>query len=91
MKGHYIVMDNALIYTHENIKKYIEYRGYRCVYLPTCSPELNPIEQFWAIAKSKVKRLHFAEDAITFLPRWPAQSPGYDQVEALNQAEVAHN
>ncbi|KAG1130496.1 hypothetical protein G6F42_004120 [Rhizopus arrhizus] len=51
MKGHYIVMDNALIHTHENIKKYIEYRGYKCVYLPTYSPELNPIEQFWAVAK----------------------------------------
>ncbi|CEJ05609.1 hypothetical protein RMCBS344292_19547 [Rhizopus microsporus] len=46
MKGHYIVMDNAPIHTHENIRKYIEYRGYKCVYLPTYSPELNPIEQF---------------------------------------------
>ena len=44
MKGHYIVMNNALNHTHENIKKYIEYRGYKCVYLPTYSPELNPIE-----------------------------------------------
>ncbi|KAG0738552.1 hypothetical protein G6F57_002832 [Rhizopus arrhizus] len=51
MKGHYIVMDNAPIHTHENIKKYIEFRGYKCVYLPTYSPELNPIEQFWAVAK----------------------------------------
>jgi len=64
MKGHYIVMDNALIYTHENIKKYIENRGYKCVYLPTCSPELNPIEQFWAIAKSKVKRRRFLQEDI---------------------------
>ncbi|KAG1449480.1 hypothetical protein G6F46_009912 [Rhizopus delemar] len=37
MKGYYIVMDNALIHTHENIKKYIEYRGYKCVYFPTFS------------------------------------------------------
>ncbi|KAG0975087.1 hypothetical protein G6F29_011780 [Rhizopus arrhizus] len=44
MKGHYIVMNNAPIHTHENIKKYIEYQGYKCVYLPTYSPELNPIE-----------------------------------------------
>ncbi|KAG0736373.1 hypothetical protein G6F22_010700 [Rhizopus arrhizus] len=53
MKGHYIVMDNAPIHTHENINKYIEYRGYKCVYLPAYSPELNPIEQSWAVAKSK--------------------------------------
>ncbi|KAG1154888.1 hypothetical protein G6F36_014442 [Rhizopus arrhizus] len=51
MKGHHIIMDNAPIHTHENTKKYIEYRGYKCVYLPTYSPELNPIEQFWAVAK----------------------------------------
>ncbi|KAG0736280.1 hypothetical protein G6F57_014189 [Rhizopus arrhizus] len=61
MKGHYIVMDNAPIHTHENIKKYIEYRGYKGVYLPTYSPELNPIEQFWAVAKSKVKRHRFLQ------------------------------
>ncbi|CEG75317.1 hypothetical protein RMATCC62417_10382 [Rhizopus microsporus] len=62
MKGHYIVMDNAPIHTHENIRKYIEYRGYKCVYLPTYSPELNPIEQFWAVAKSKVKRHRFLQE-----------------------------
>ncbi|EIE83942.1 hypothetical protein RO3G_08647 [Rhizopus delemar RA 99-880] len=62
MKGHYIVMDIAPIHTHENIKKYIEYRGYKCVYLPTYSPELNPIEQFWAVAKSKVKRHRFLQE-----------------------------
>ncbi|KAG1316441.1 hypothetical protein G6F62_013496 [Rhizopus arrhizus] len=41
LKGNYIVMDNA------DIRKYIEQRGYGCVYLPAYSPELNPIEQFW--------------------------------------------
>ena len=59
MKGHYIVMDSAPIHMHENIKKYIEYWGYKCVYLPTYSPEINPIEQLWAVAKSKVKRHRF--------------------------------
>lgn len=28
MKGHYVVMDNASIHTHESIAKYIVYRGY---------------------------------------------------------------
>ncbi|CEG68221.1 hypothetical protein RMATCC62417_04526 [Rhizopus microsporus] len=66
MKGHYIIMDYAPIHTHENIKKYTEYRGYKCVYLPTYSPKLNPIEQFWAVAKSKVKRHRFLqEDALS--------------------------
>ena len=46
MKGHYLVMDNAPIHTSVDIAKYVESRGYRCVYLPSYSPELNPIEQF---------------------------------------------
>lgn len=37
MKGHYIVMNNTSIHTHEYIKKYIEHRGYRCMYLPLLS------------------------------------------------------
>jgi transposase len=62
MKGDYIAMDNAPIHTHANIKKYIECRGYKCVYLPTYSPELNPIEQSWAVAKSKVKCHRFLQE-----------------------------
>lgn len=56
LKGHYIVMDNAPIHTHLDIQKYIEQRGYGCIYLPPYSPELNPIEQFWSVCKSKLKR-----------------------------------
>ncbi|CEG63391.1 hypothetical protein RMATCC62417_00542 [Rhizopus microsporus] len=70
MKGHYIVMDNAPIHTHENIKKYIEYRGYKCVYLPTYSPELNPIEQFWAVAK----RRHFIKKNYRSLQKYGEKS-----------------
>jgi transposase len=32
------------------------------VYLSTYSPELNPIEQFWAVIKSKVKRHRFLQE-----------------------------
>jgi hypothetical protein len=56
MKGHYLVMNNDPIHTSVDVAKYVESRGYRCVYLPSYSPELNPIEQFWSVVKSKVKR-----------------------------------
>jgi transposase len=56
MKGHYLIMDNAPIHSSTDIGKYINSRGYRFVYLPPYSPELNPIEQFWSVVKSKVKR-----------------------------------
>ena len=55
-KDNYIVMNNAPIHTHQDIQKYIESRGYGCVYLPPYSPALNPIEESWAVCKSKVKR-----------------------------------
>ncbi|CEG83371.1 hypothetical protein RMATCC62417_17300 [Rhizopus microsporus] len=62
MKGHYVFMCVNGCIIHNYIKKYIEYRGYKCVYLPTYSPELNPIEQFCAVSKSKVKRHRFLQE-----------------------------
>jgi transposase/transposase-like protein len=61
-KGHYLLMDNAPIHSSEQIRRLIESRGYGCVYLPPYSPELNPIEQFWSIVKSKIKREKFLEE-----------------------------
>ncbi|CEI97868.1 hypothetical protein RMCBS344292_11992 [Rhizopus microsporus] len=61
IKGHYLVMDNAPIHTSEDIAKYVESRGYRCAYLPPYSSELNPIEQFCSVVKSKMKRNKFLE------------------------------
>ncbi|KAG1217517.1 hypothetical protein G6F35_009088 [Rhizopus arrhizus] len=61
-KGHYLVMDNAPIHKHADIRSYIESRGYGCVYLPPYSPELNRIEQFWSVCKSKLKREALLEE-----------------------------
>ncbi|GAA5804456.1 hypothetical protein HPULCUR_009949 [Helicostylum pulchrum] len=55
MKGYFIVMDNAPIHIPQVIDPVIISRGYTPVYLPLYSPELNPIEQFWAIVKGKIK------------------------------------
>lgn len=56
MKGFFLIMDNAPIHTNKLLRSIIEDRGYRCLYLPPYSPELNPIEQFWSVVKSGVKR-----------------------------------
>jgi transposase len=55
-------MDNAPIHKNKNIQLYVEGRGYGCIYLPPYSPELNPIEQFWSIVKSKLKREALLEE-----------------------------
>ncbi|KAL1926409.1 hypothetical protein VTP01DRAFT_5738 [Rhizomucor pusillus] len=61
IEDNYLVMDNAPIHKSEDIGEYIESRGYRYAYLPSYSPDLNPIEQFWSVVKSKVKRDRFLE------------------------------
>jgi transposase len=63
MKGAYLIMDNAPIHKSDDIKEEIQRRnrGYKCVYLPPYSPELNPIEQFWAIIKKIVRRHKLAD------------------------------
>ena len=56
MKGHNLALDNASIHKSKLMVRKIENRGCRAVHLPPYSPELNPIEQFWAIIKGKMKR-----------------------------------
>ncbi|KAG2195432.1 hypothetical protein INT46_008465 [Mucor plumbeus] len=68
MQGFHIVMDNAPIHIPSVIDPLIEKRGYIPVYLPSYSPELNPIENFWSIVKSKVKR-HSLKDTETLTSR----------------------
>ncbi|OAD79497.1 hypothetical protein PHYBLDRAFT_58545 [Phycomyces blakesleeanus NRRL 1555(-)] len=55
-------MDNAPIHKHGDIQLYIEGRGYGCVYLLPYLPELNSIEQFWSVVKSKLKREALLEE-----------------------------
>jgi transposase len=49
-------MGSASIHKSEPMKREIERGGYRTMYLPAYSPELNPIDQSWSAVKSKLKR-----------------------------------
>ncbi|KAG1527119.1 hypothetical protein G6F51_014307 [Rhizopus arrhizus] len=80
MQGYHIVMDNAPIHVPAMIDPLIEKRSYIPVYLPPYSPELNPIEDFWAIVKSKVKR-YALKDTETLSPR---------VIEGREDASVEH-
>ncbi|KAG1039068.1 hypothetical protein G6F43_012584 [Rhizopus delemar] len=56
LKGCYLVLDNASIHKSQPMVRKIEKRGYKLMHLPPYSPELNLIEQFWALIKRKLKR-----------------------------------
>jgi transposase len=65
LKEDYLVMDNVPIHKQNDIRKYVESHGYRCVYFSSYSPQLNLIEQFWPVSKSKVKRELLLEKGTT--------------------------
>ena len=50
-----IVMDNASFHKNKDMKDKIVIAGHTLEYLPTYSPDLNPIEHKWAEAK-KLRR-----------------------------------
>lgn len=55
LKESYLVMNNCTIHKSKPMMRKIESFGYKLMYLSLYSPELNLIEQFWAILKGKLK------------------------------------
>ena len=50
-------MDNASFHKSELTKTVIEKAGCQLLFLPPYSPDLNPIEKFWANLKAKIKKI----------------------------------
>jgi transposase len=48
-------MDNATFHKSKKTKELIESVGCRILFLPPYSPDLNPIEIFWANLKHKIR------------------------------------
>ena len=53
--GQVVIMDNASFHKSQKTRKLIEEAGCRLLFLPPYSPDLNPIEVFWANLKKKVR------------------------------------
>lgn len=49
--GQTIIMDNASFYKASRVREAVESVGCKLIYLPPYSPDLNPIEKFWANLK----------------------------------------
>lgn len=55
-----IVMDNASFHKKEALFKIADKHNRKLIFLPPYSPELNPIENFWAVLKRWLK-MHIRE------------------------------
>lgn len=53
--GQVVIMDNASFHKSQKIKDLIESVGCKVIFLPPYSPDLNPIEKFWANMKRWIR------------------------------------
>lgn len=60
-KRHVVVMDNVPFHLNDNIRRAIESKGARLIFLPPYSPELNPIEQMWSKLKNYLRKVSARE------------------------------
>ena len=54
--GDIIIIDNASFHQGESIKEIVEGAGCKILYLPPYSPDLNKIENWWAVLKTWMKQ-----------------------------------
>jgi transposase len=55
--GQVIILDNASFHKSIETRKLVEAAGCKLLFLPPYSPDLNPIEKYWANMKVKVREL----------------------------------
>jgi transposase len=55
--GHVLILDNASFHKSTESQKLVEASGCRILFLPPYSPDLNPIEKYWANMKTTVREL----------------------------------
>ena len=67
-RGKTFIMDNASFHRKAVLERIAEAFGHRIIFLPPYSPELNPIEHYWAALKKRLQKAirHMAsiDDAI---------------------------
>ncbi len=56
-RGACVIMDNCSIHKGEKIRALIEGVGAKLIYLPTYSPDFNPIENCWSKLKSILRQI----------------------------------
>jgi transposase len=62
-RGDVVIMDNLNFHKMKVVREAIEAAGATPIYLPTYSPELNPIEMWWADMKRVLRSLAINDEA----------------------------
>ena len=52
-----IILDNASVHKDEELYDIVAQHDCRLIYLPPYSPDLNPIEKFWANFKRNLRKV----------------------------------
>lgn len=65
-ENHVLIMDNADFHKSNKTKDLIESKGSRLLYLPLCSPDLNPMENDFASIK-KLRRFNYEKSIGNFI------------------------
>jgi transposase len=55
--GQIVVMDNYCIHKGVETQEIITKAGCEILFLAPYSPDLNPIENYWAVLKSRIKKI----------------------------------
>ncbi len=55
--GDVVILDNASFHKGTDLQLIAEEMGVTVIYLPAYSPDLNPIEKFWANLKRNIRKL----------------------------------
>ncbi len=62
--GQTVIMDNAAFHKSSKVKELIGKAVCNLIYLPPYSPDLNPIENCWAVIKKRIKKFRAKFDDI---------------------------
>ncbi len=80
-RGDAVSMDNRLVHKAPGVRKMIEAAGAMLLYLPTCSPDLDPIEQAFTKLKAHSRRAPFPTSCAGSVGFWPPSA--HKNAEAL--------
>jgi len=58
--NYYILGDNDPKHNSAKAKQFLKNKSVMCIDFPPCSPDLNPIENIWAIYKAKIRKEKYA-------------------------------